>query len=227
MAYLTERDVVVLSWVGEQYAVTIDQLRVLMGRDARGETKESGIVSVGTAERRVKRWIELDVVEREKKFMNKPAWIWLTNEGLSLLPQEYRFSRPKLVKLPEFEWVNDTRLFVEQWGVEQGKKVRWRSERRIRYDWGRDPSKKDRHVPDAEAIVDGEVVAIEVELTPKSDKRIQKILKDLVKDYNSIWYFTNHQTYGFIDRKRKQLSQEQQEQIRIYRLEETVQRDSL
>ncbi len=48
---ITPRDEAVLCWIGEQYAVRLDQLQVLLGRDAQGQTQSEDLVSADTARR--------------------------------------------------------------------------------------------------------------------------------------------------------------------------------
>ncbi len=107
---------------------------------------------------------------------------------------------------------------MERWGQENNKQIECRSERQLRYEWGREETTKDKHVPDAEIVIDGNLVALEVELTQKSHKRIQQILRELLRNYGSIWYCTTQGTEGFIKRQKDQLSQEHQERLIVYRL---------
>lgn len=219
---LTQRDIVVLQWIGEQYAASLDQVQRLLGRMPGKETKHIGVVTLATAERRVKRWMELDLVEREKKFMNEPAWVWLTRTGLSLLDGEYRYLNPSLNTRLHRYWVNQTRLFTEAYYAEKSIPIQWRSERMLRNEWGRDETMKNRHVPDAEIVTPEEVVALEVELTQKTMSRLREILQELAERYSRVLYFANNGTESFLTGQITTLADVEQQKFEVYPLEETV-----
>ena len=216
---MTERDVEVLGWIGEQYGATVDQIRRLLGRRPGKPTKEAGLVTAVTAERRVKCWQALGLVEREKLFMNRPAWVWLTRQGLSLLEGEYRYLRPKLAMLEHTEQVNEVRLHIEGRQAVRGREMTWRSQRRLKNEWGREAVGKGRHMPDAEFVTGKGVVAVEVELTQKTARRIKPILIRLSHEYDAIWYFCNATTGSFINRQIAGLEKEElTRKFRVYRL---------
>ena len=219
---MTPRDVVILQWIGEQYAVSLDQVQRLMGRMPGKETKQTGQVTLATAERRVKRWMELDLVEREKKFLNEPAWVWLTKTGLSLLAHKYRYLSPSLNIRNHFYWVNRTRLFAEGYYAEKSIPIQWRSERTLRNEMGKDEATKNIHVPDAEIVTSEEVVAIEIELTQKSTNRLKGILRELARRYTRVLYFAEGNLENFVKRQLETLADSEQQKFEVYRLEETV-----
>ena len=53
---LRERDLTSLRWIAEQYAVRLDQLRNLLGRDAGRGAKEKGVISENAVRLVVSRW---------------------------------------------------------------------------------------------------------------------------------------------------------------------------
>jgi hypothetical protein len=214
---ITQRDKQVLTWIGEQYAVRLDQLQVLMGREPGKPTVEPGRVSPGTAERRVKVWEKAALVERQKLFFGEPAWIWLTKKGLGLLPNDYRFLRPKLATLEHIYAVNQVRLWAEN---EWGSTIPWQGERQLKYEFARDETTKTQHVPDAILITEAGRIALEVELTQKMAKRTKSILIRLARDYDQIWYFANAQAYPSLTKQIASLSATNQQKFRLQRLEE-------
>ena len=221
---LSDVDNLGLQWIGEQYGVTTEQLRILFGMTAKKKTVEGGKVTLGTVEWRVKRWVGVGLAEREKIHLRRPAWVFLTKEGLGVMELDYDARKPSQLKLNEIEWMNYVKLHVWK---RQGENIRdWRSERQLRFEWGREETKKDKHVPDAELdyFHDDRVwsVAIEVELTQKTQARIQKILRELARSYDKVWYFVNHKTEQFIKKQIAKLSAEDREAFVVFVLEQEL-----
>lgn len=61
------------------------------------------------------------------------------------------------------------------------------SERELRYLRAQDGI----HIPDGELLLNDKKIAIEVELSTKSNRRLQKIINDYMKnfDIHEVWYF--------------------------------------
>src|SRR5258708_1340289 len=66
---LSRRDLQTLAWVGEQYAVRLDQLEALLGRGQR------------TAQRTAARLRAAGLVRVRPLLAGEPAWLWLTPAG--------------------------------------------------------------------------------------------------------------------------------------------------
>lgn len=211
---LTPRDLSVLHWIGEQYGVRLDQLRRLLGRDAQRETKVEGLVAAGTAKRVVKRWRKAGLAERQKFFHKEPSWIWLTRKGLSQFELPYSFWEPNVVTLKHIYWVNQARLYIEK---RRGRDILWWSERDIKQ-----MRNSQGHYVDAEVEIDGNVVGLEVELTPKKLRDLKSILVSLAKEYTTIWYFTNSATRNMVERNIAKLPASSKRKFRIYDLGDTM-----
>lgn len=183
----TKRDQHLLTWVGEQYAVRLDQLQVLLSREPLGETKEEDWVTESTVRHCLERWRRGGVAKYASLVVGEPAWVWLTPKGLRLMGLEYRPWEPGLPRLRHLYYVNEARLWVEDHheGV-------WYSERSL---WASQEQPKGRqernHLVDGEWVEKGAVIAIEVELSRKEEKRLREILYGLHYGYvGGIWYFT-------------------------------------
>lgn len=185
---LTDRDLLTLRWIGEQYAVRLDILQRLLGRDTQQVTKEPGIVTESTARRVIGRWKAEGLVESRKFFFGKPEWVWLTTDGLSQMNLQYRTWSPKVSTLNHFHGVNQVRLRIEK---NYEESFTWRSERALRRAYRDD---KGVHVPDAELLHEAGVIGIEVELTQKSQQRLSDIMEKLAHQYEQVWYFVNQMT---------------------------------
>lgn len=192
---LTPRQLDILKWIGEQYAVRMDHIQLLLGRTATQKTKEDGVASV-TMTRKVvlNSWEKNGLVQYTKFFYNKPAWVWLSGRGLYHAGLPFRSREPSIQYLNHYHHINAVRLLLETKGV--GK---WISERHLRYNLesnlqtqnGVPRNAKRPHLPDGIVTYDGNEIAVEVELTRKSDSIIDAILSDLVQRYQYIWYFSS------------------------------------
>lgn len=185
---LTDRDLLTLRWIGEQYAVRLDILQRLLGRDTQQATKEPDIVTESTARRVIGRWKAEGLVESRKFFFGKPEWVWLSTAGLSQMNLVYRTWSPKVSTLDHFHSVNQVRLRIEK-GYEES--FVWRGERELRR---RYRDERSIHVPDAELLHEAGVIGIEVELTQKSQNRLVDITDKLAQQYEQVWYFVNQTT---------------------------------
>jgi len=140
---ITPRDAVVLKWIGEQYAVRLDQLQMLLGRRAQAPTQADGLVSADTARRVVTSWAKAGWVEHRRVFHRQPEWVWLTRAGMRLAGLEYFAGSPSPVMLNHYRQANRVRLSVEERHPAAG----WTCERALKVKRQRD---RDTHYADAE-----------------------------------------------------------------------------
>jgi hypothetical protein len=192
---LTPRQLDIIKWIGEQYAVRMDHIQILLGRTATQKTKEDGVASVTLTRKIVlNSWEKNGLVQYTKFFYNKPAWVWLSGRGLYHAGLPFRSREPSIQYLNHYHYINSVRLLLETKGIES-----WVSERHLRHSLesnlhtqkGMPHNGKKPHLPDAIVTYDGNEVAIEVELTRKSDSILDAILRDLEQRYQYIWYFTS------------------------------------
>ena len=206
---LNPRDLTVLTWIGDQYAIRLDSLQVLLGRAAQQATKVEGQVSESTARQVIDRWKQEDLVATRKFFYREPEWIWLTANGLRQMDFPFKLWTPKVGLLPHFHLVNQVRLHTEQ---SYKHFCQWRGERLLRQEHRGDTK---FHVPDGEVVTNSqEVIAIEVERTVKSRPRVHAISKNLSRQYQRIWYFVTPATRFVIS----EAVAEYQAEFRLYDL---------
>ena len=168
----SERDRELLGLIGEQFAVTVEQLAFWSGR------------SYATARWLRDRWRKAGWVESRQMVPHGPAFVWLTREGTRLAQSPYRTWRPNLSLAGHIEAVTEVRLLLEQ-RLGLGE---WECERSLaKAVWSR--SQRRPHLPDAVLETDRGRVAIEVELQRKSRARLNAILGELAQRYPQIWYF--------------------------------------
>ena len=186
---LNHRDLEMLGWLAEQYAVRLDCLELLLGRTAFQPTRVQGQVQTSTARRVVQRWLNAELVGCRKLFFGQPSWLWLTGQGLRHFDLAFQRWTPKVGQLQHLHDVNCVRLRIE---AEYRKSVRWRCERVLRRQYRQHVG---WHIPDGEVCtVSGATVGVEVELTPKSRPRVAKIVQRLARQYDQIWFFVNPRT---------------------------------
>lgn len=172
---VTERDVAVLRWIGEQFAVRADVIRWLLGGDRP--------LSEGRTRQVIDRWRRAGLVHQRRFFVGAEAVVWPTREGLRLVLDGYRSRTPALSMLAHHHAVSLVRLGLERRGSGRG----WVSERAL---YRARPS-PDVHVADGEYTDrHGRRTAVEVELTVKAAERLRRIIGDLTIEYDRVLYVT-------------------------------------
>jgi hypothetical protein len=126
-----------------------------------------------------------------------PRWCWLTRDGMSATGLGFPAGRPALGRLAHIRAVLAARLWMEASPAWARAKPWWHCERRLR---SAGAAGRGGHVPDAEihwpsvpgSPYAGQVWAIEVELTPKTAARTERIITELVTtgQYAHVIYLT-------------------------------------
>ncbi|HEU5199300.1 MAG TPA: hypothetical protein VFU32_06670 [Ktedonobacterales bacterium] len=182
----TQRDLRALRWIGEQYAIRLDQLAMLLARWQAGPTQTPGRLAAETVRKLVQRWKRAGLVDSGQLVRGEPGWVWLTRLGLEHLELDYRLWEPKAQSLPHLYVINQARLWVEQ----RQPEACWRSERQLRSEHpfvGHQGHQE--HRPDAEVLIGSQAVAIEAERQVKAALRLPTIFYELARSYDAIWYF--------------------------------------
>jgi hypothetical protein len=172
---VTERDITVLRWISEQFAVRADVTRWLLGGDHP--------LSEGRTRQVIDRWRRAGLVNQRRFFLGAEPVIWPTREGLRLVLDGYRARTPALSRLAHIHAVSLVRLGLEWRGAVTG----WVPERAL---YRARPS-PDVHVADGEYTDPaGRRTAVEVELTVKAAERLRRIIGDLTLKYDHVIYVT-------------------------------------
>lgn len=195
---LTDRDIRALIWTGEQYAVRMDTMQRLlkqwMWKEGTKEPMLGDELELSNARRVVRRW-----EKKDKPLVNKQiikhgghAWIWLTSEGLRMFDFSYQEREPALSLLQHYHVVNEVRLFLEDSINDMG----WVPERELRREWHSLPPKQreHEHLADGVVIVNGQRIAVEVELNQKTKPRYKDIRQELLHQYDGVYYFVNEKS---------------------------------
>lgn len=204
---INARDLILVRWIAEQYAVRLDQLQNLIAMKSENAKRANPTtVSERAAIKALDRWRALGWVEYRKIMAgaDNPGWVWVTAKGLKDLGFDFTYREPTISQLKHYYWVNHVRMHLE---LKFGNNIQWVGERQLRREYAeleRDKSKKESvHFPDGEMISKSGRTAIEVELTQKSASREVEIVKlldtkfDAVKGGDYYWqvlYFVNDST---------------------------------
>jgi hypothetical protein len=167
-ATLRSRDLEVLAWLGEQYGARVDHLEALLDCGPR------------TVQRVVSRLREPGLVTTPRLLVGDPAWVIPTSAGLQICTQRFAVWHPRIGLLAHVGAVNDVRLHVQRRSPES----EWVPERLLARE-----REHGEHLPDGVVVTEGRRVAIEVELTVKSQRRVRSILDELSGRFDAVLYF--------------------------------------
>jgi hypothetical protein len=165
---LRRRDLELVGWLGEQYGARTDQLETLLDCGPR------------TVQRILSRLRDAGLVTTRRLLVGEPAWVIPTSTGLRAAGHRFGVWQPRLGLLAHVAAVNDVRLHVQARSPES----EWVPERVLARE-----RRAGEHLPDGVVLVDGQRVAIEVELTVKSQRRVQAILDELAGRFDTVLYF--------------------------------------
>lgn len=168
------RDIFALTWIGDQYAIRLDHLQVLLG-----QYKESDKpLSIGATRNLVGRWKEAGWVETRRLMGGDPKWVWLTKKGMGQVSLKYAYKSMEtgIEYLNHRHAINEIRLHGGA-GV-----VTWTSERQLLQDVAHHPGEDLLHRPDAEVKwTDEGLIAIEAERSQKKNALLAENLMELVR----------------------------------------------
>lgn len=192
---LNKRDIDIMMWVGEQFAIRFDHLQLLAGQlsNVPSAVSETGL-SYKATYRITTRWVKAGLVVRKRIFMEEPLWLWLTPKGIRTVGLDVDSRPPAISRLAHIHAVNAVRIHVERRVKDQARWIGEREANALR----RNDDKK-RHLVDGEVEYrDGVVAGVEVELTQKRAARLNNILRELKREYDSVWYFAAPECYNAV-----------------------------
>ncbi len=219
----TECDPRCLRWFGEQSAAQFIHVQRVLAQESPAPERLAmpEMLSVQRTRKKIAKWKQEGLIEYKTFLVGEKGWLWLTRRGLEYVGLgELRYYQPKIETLRHLYYVNQARLYVEQ----QRPDDAWKSERIIRYEQPALPAgKKAPHIPDALLIkANSEVIAIEVELTPKKRERVVEVIRELANSYHRTWYFVAQPARAVMDAALAQLPEHQRKSIQILSLEQKL-----
>ncbi len=209
-------------YVGQQYVLRFDQAQRVLGQlsPEPHKLKQPGILSAERTRKLLRLWIDEGVLNYRAFYVGEKGIFWLTAKGYKYANLNLRYYEPTPSQLPHLFAVNEVRFVIA------GRRLKdtWRSEREVRAQQNihLQGSEKPAHVVDAELISEnGNVRAIEVELSIKSEKRLEEIMYDLAanKRYNAIWYFAPENVYKTVSKAVLKLPSEARKRFAFYTLQ--------
>jgi hypothetical protein len=165
---LRTSDVELLRWLAEQYAARADQLELLLGCGER------------TVQRTTARLRSAGLIQTQRLLVGEPAWVVPTSAGLRLSGHGFPVWRPHLALLAHVAAVNDVRLHVQR----RSPRSEWVAERLLARE-----REGTEHLCDGLVLDGARRIAIEVELTVKSRKRVTAILDELSERHDAVLYY--------------------------------------
>src|SRR5205814_1467021 len=117
------------------------------------------------------------------------GYVWLTHKGMQAAQLTYKPYTPAVGSLAHLHALTQLRLKLE---ARYQERLTWTGERELRraYEHLAPDQRRVWHVPDAVLTLDQrQEVAIEVELTQKTDQRLTETVARLTQQYKGVWYF--------------------------------------
>jgi hypothetical protein len=215
---LTDRDVTLLRWIGEQYCVRGDLLAVLMARHSDdAAARSAGRVTDAAVRRRVGAWRTAGLVVSEQFRAKTPATVWLTTEGMRACGLGWRATAPTFATVAHRHAVGVVRAWVEG----RGRGYQWICERELRDELDQPAAGRRDHLADGVVVStapDGRVgrSAIEVELTRKTKGRVEEILRGLLARHDDVIYFAVPTAAGVVTAAAQSVGAAERVRVRPY-----------
>lgn len=170
---LTERDLCLMQWLHKFAYVSIEQLQQKMH------------ISKSTIYSRLHKLVEANYLQHRYILHGLPGIYFLTKKGCKLVNNFL----PQLQRIAIANYRHDLMVINLAIYLENKYNVEYISERQLRSQSNHNYNFS--HLPDGEIYLQNKHIAIEVELTRKSSRRIQKILQYYSSNlhYSEVWYF--------------------------------------
>jgi len=195
----SERERSGIRWIAEEGGAQFEQVQRVLARLSPNPEKltNPAMLSVQRTRKKKDRWKNDGLIEYKLFEAVGKGWLWPTRKGLEFVGLgELRYYEPKLESLRHLYYVNQAALQAGQ---------------------------KASHIPDALLLKpNGEIIAIEVELTLKKRERILATLKELVKMYYRTWYFVAQPAWTTVEAALEDLPDKQRKSIQMLSVEQKL-----
>jgi hypothetical protein len=191
---VTERDLLVLTWIAEQYCISYDHVQLLLAYYTPAVTKHPDKVAPSTAQNAIERWLQLGYIDVPRKVVREHAtYLWLSRKGLKELDLPYAYYQPKPSTIHHIYATNTIRLHMQRFNLS----AEWRAQRTIRL------HTIERPLPDAEFVMnESPLVAIQVleqqRLLTISVHDELATMRALAARYARLWYFAHAQALSML-----------------------------
>jgi hypothetical protein len=205
VAVITERDLAVVRWVGEQYAVPVEILGELLARLAPadagtrasrfGQGEPSRAAALATREclarRHVARLESMDLIQRFR--LTSGPWVAPTRAGLRRTGLAWEPWEVSDWQLDHLGAVARLRLHLER----EYPQATWEPERAIRSRWANQGARV-RLADGGLHWPEGGATGIECELHVKRPDRYQAVVADVDPHWSEVWWFTPLEHVGLL-----------------------------
>jgi hypothetical protein len=215
---VTQRDLEVLTFAGEQFGLPMGVVAELLARHAAG-TRPLGASAAATVARRTAARLEAGGYA-ERLTVAGEVWLIPTRRGLALVrqddqPRPYEVWLPAAWKLEHVAAVARLRLAL----ADQYPQARWESERSIRRRWAGSGARV-RYADAGLHFPDGTAVGIECELHVKKPHLYQGIALDQDPAWTGgVWWFTPPAQVDLLSRR---LAEVRATRHRVFQLPEEL-----
>lgn len=166
----------------------------------------------------INRLIKIGLVKHERLFYGRHGIYRLTRKGARNTPL------PPLNRVVLGNYIHDIKLMEIYLKLrELYPEAQWISERKLKQEKYTDGVGKKGHLPDGMLIFpDGKEVAIEVELTAKDRRRVERILKWYTGkfDIKEVWYYCSPSIVAYMQNKAAKMAF-----VKVKRLDELLGKD--
>ncbi len=186
---LLPRDELVLTWIGQQYAMRLDHIQELFGQCSGSGATQQNRISESATRNVIARWKKARWVQARRIDAQEPLWVWLTKEGLRRAGLTYQYQ--SLDALSKHDRDHLYAITAIRLALDNGTEgIEWTSERTLLQGVKRVAGYQRIHRPDAVFAYGDTLIAIEVELSRKTVPLLSHILEDLVykQDYHGHAY---------------------------------------
>ena len=115
---LSDRDLELLAWIGEQHTCRADLLAVLMARHSDdAEARQRGRLVARVVNRRIQAWRDAGLVKARPFLVGTPATVWLTADGVAAAGLPWRPYEPTLATVAHRHAVGLVRAEAEAKGL--------------------------------------------------------------------------------------------------------------
>lgn len=183
----TERDILTLTWIAEQYCISYDHLQRLLAFYTPATTKNPEKVAPSTAYNAIERWLKLGYIETPQKVIREhTTYLWLSRRGIKELELPYAYYTPKPSTIRHIYAVNAIRLHVQSFNIS----AQWVAQRTIRLQTEQRPT-PDAHMELQSFPLAALQITEQQRFTTITLQEEMKTLQALAERYTRIWYFTH------------------------------------
>jgi hypothetical protein len=172
---LTRRDKDLMRWVNKVGFVTIALIAAKFD------------VALSTAYGRVRKLVDHAYLRHQRIYHGLPGVYCVAKLGLEWIGGDL----PVVKNIPRGSYDHDLQVTKIMLALSKKYSCDFVSERELRYLRAQGKIGQRGHIADGELLLDDKKIAVEVELSTKGDRRLQKIMNEYMKnfDINEVWYF--------------------------------------